>query len=434
MCFFSSFRGLVSVYHPIFSTLSFHPSPVHCSIILCFTLLHVATSVYSPHIHVLQESNAMPLMHRSSQQHDGTMANRLTTRALTTQVAGGGYTKAPNRLLLPLPSQDVLTQPNLVLTISVEGEYANIDAARLNSSIVADYTLLETKLSSIDIEVIAAVVANQRHQNSVVTASNTKRQDNGQWALESTTPSVVRARGTDADVVLRLSKTIKGSKIVGTTSLLVPLSSRSFAPSNDNVALDIGRAMDRIFLYELDLLLSQGPALSKQQVCNTKAPTNVITSVTTLSALSQAQKWDFTTTSLFATTVVNAIMNSWSTMCTTNENDNNMLTLVVSGVVPFNEWSLENKHMNATATASATSLERRRLLADVTVPAPSSNLPAGSRYYNQAEINQYQIKMGAGVIFAVALLLSVCLFCGSTMNYKTDNMLFGQINFKNHME
>ena len=417
----------------------FHPSPVHCSIILCFALLHVATSVYSPHIHVLQESSAsaMPLMHRSSQQHDGTMANRLTTHALTTQVAGGGYTKAPNRLLLALPSQDVLTLPNLVLTISVEGEYANIDAARLNSSIVADYRLLETKLSSVDIEVIAAVVANQRHQNSVVTASNVKRQDNGQLALESITPSVVRARGTDADVVLRLSKTIKGSKIVGTTSLLVPLSSTSFAPSNDNVALDIGRAVDRIFLYELDLLLSQGPALSKPQVCNTRAPTNVITSVTTLAALSQAQKWDFTTTSLFATTVVNAIMNSWSTMCT-NEHDNNMLTLVVSGVVPFNEWSVENKHMNATATATttttATALERRRLLADVTVPAPSSNLPAGSRYYNQAEINQYQIKMGAGVIFAVALLLSVCLFCGSTMQYKTDNMLFGQINFKNHME
>ena len=394
--------------------------------LVLFTLVATSVATYVPHVHVLQSSEAS-LLHSHAQQIDESRIDRATAQELVARVAGGISTTTKNNRAVPLPTRDVITRPTLVLTIVVEGEYANVDPTQLLGTTVVNYQLADTKRSAVELEAIIAGAA-EKTGGTVVTASTARRQNTQTTALvlETSSVDVVKARGTQKQLIQRLSTAMAGSKIVASTTLVVPL-----AASGSSVALDIGRTVDQRFLHELDLLLSQGPALSMHPVCEAGTTTNVIASLTTLSTLSASQRWDAPTTSLFATAVVQAIMNAWSNPACVEADK--ILFVVVSGVVSVESWSLVEGGRNATA-ALATG---RRLLGEASAPAPAPAarpLPPGTRYYNQGEINQYQIKIGASVVFAIALLLSVCLFCGSTMNYKTDNMLFGQISFKNHRD
>jgi hypothetical protein len=372
----------------------------------------IASSTYAPTVLVLQSKS---LMHGPSHQQDDSIIDRSTTFDLLSKIAGGwGLLKSNSTIKTKqttLPIRDLLKQPDLVVTIVVEGEYTNVNPTHLTGEVVANYKLLETTKSAIDMEVITAVAAKESpFPTKNVIVSSVKRQKGS--TLDINTPSVVQKRGTGEDVVLRMSKVIQGSKTLGTTTLLVPLSSNS----HSYVALDVGRLEDRQFLNELDLLTSSATC-----IVGDTATTNVIASVTTLLPLSMSQKWDIKTSSLFSTKIVQTIMSSLS-----STDSCSVITVVVSGIAPP-PYQKNQQQQERNMTDG-----RRRLLEDVN--APGASPPESNRYYTQSEINQYQIKVGASVVFAIALLLSVCLFCGSTMDYKTDNMLFGQINFKNHME
>ena len=70
----------------------------------------------------------------------------------------------------------------------------------------------------------------------------------------------------------------------------------------------------------------------------------------------------------------------------------------------------------------AVTASSRRLLAETETSAAQAG---NGTVYSMHEIATYQIKLGSGLALAFALLMSVCLFCGSTMQYTDDSLLFG---------
>ena len=110
-----------------------------------------------------------------------------------------------------------------------------------------------------------------------------------------------------------------------------------------------------------------------------------------------------------------------------------MISIVIDGVVPAPAAAgssiVEQSNNNVTSKGRRLLEEENVVVRETAIPPPK-----GARYFTQSEIATYQIKLGVGFIFGIALLLSVCLFCGSTMDYTTDSLLFSQISFKNHAE
>ena len=404
--------------------------------LLLLSIVSVSVATYAPHVQVLQ-STGSNLVHRHSQQKDGAVLDRTATQALVARMVGGIEIQQTNiQSLPPLPSRDILSRPSVVLTVVIEGEYASVNALDLPGDVAADYLLSDVDLPAVDLEVVSSAalskgVTTKTSKSFVVSMSHTKRQETSDFNVACNTPAVIQARGTDAAVVARLASLFNGaSTLSGNTILLLPLdkTAKSSNNNNNNIALDVGRALDQQFLHELDLLTST--SLVADRVCDsTTASSNIIASLTTLSPLSISQRWDSSTTSTMATMITKVMMKVWSNVCHKEEEKTHqqqrMVSIVVSGVPPAHQFvTVLVNDVNAT--------NGRRLLA---APAPAAQpSEGGDKYYTQSEINAYQIRLGGGFIFGVALLLAVCLFCGSTMDYTNDPLLFGQISFKNHLD
>ena len=392
-------------------------------------LVSSTCATFVPRINVVATPT---LIHRHAKQIDGSQIDRTTTYALLAQMVGGkDTTNAP--IKTSLPTRDLLKRPNVVLTVVVEGEYSLVDAKQLSGDVAVDYLLSDLHLPAVDLEVIS--LASSGEASYSIIASDHKRQeintDSTTLQLESNTAKVVELRGADVEVVARLAKHIDGATILSNTILRVPILQKYTKSSY--IALDIGRVLDRSFLYELDLLMSQAPALA-DQLCIGTASSTVVTSVTTLSALSASQHWNSATSSSLATTITKAIINAWTNACQT-EQEVDIVSIIISGVSPANVFYGNDGNTTAAASSSSSHGGRKLLMkknknGQTSTIAAKPKLPAGTRYFTQSEINTYQIRVGGGFIFGIALLLAVCLFCGSTMDYTNDPLLFGQISFK----
>ena len=422
--------------------------------IIFFGLLGTSFATYQPHLYVIQSSSE--LIHRHSLQEDNSLLNRAATHALVARMAGGIETTTEDKLP-PLPSRDVLNQPNLVVTIVAEGEFTLLDAEKVSDvgEVVSTFQLAETQQNSLDLEIVSVVAGSamtkgkKEESHYMLTAANGPRQQQPKDAssvvsLHSQSPEIVATRGSDEDVVRRVANFFPKSTTLGATILRVPIYANDKEGSRgaavETVALDIGRSVDRAFLQELDLLAFQTLSVARKEIC--QRTTNVVLALTKLSALSTSQRWSPRTTKYMTTTSIRAVLDAWSALkcpvaaAAESESEKgsttrSMISIVIDGVVPAPAGSSIVEQSN-----NVTSSKGRRLLEEEDVVGRETAIPPpkGARYFTQSEIATYQIKLGGGFIFGIALLLSVCLFCGSTMDYTTDSLLFSQISFKNHAE
>lgn len=423
--------------------------------IIFFGLLGTSFATYQPHLYVIQSSSE--LIHRHSLQEDNSLLNRAATHALVARMAGGIETTAQDKLP-PLPSRDVLNQPNLVVTIVAEGEFTLLDAGKFSDvgEVVSTFQLAETQQNSLDLEIVSVVAGSamtkgkKEESHYMLTAANGPRQQQPKDAgsvvsLHSQSPEIVATRGSDEDVVRRVAIFFPKSTTLGATILRVPIYANDKEGSHEaaveTVALDIGRSVDRAFLQELDLLAFETLSVARKEIC--QRTTNVVLALTKLSALSTSQRWSPRTTRYMTTTSIRAVLNGWSTLkCPVAEAEadseegsttRSMISIVIDGVVPAPAAAgssiVEQSNNNVTSKGRRLLEEENVVVRETAIPPPK-----GARYFTQSEIATYQIKLGVGFIFGIALLLSVCLFCGSTMDYTTDSLLFSQISFKNHAE
>ena len=244
---------------------------------------------------------------------------------------------------------------------------------------------------------------------------------------------IAGVRGEDADVLARLRAVVAGSS----SSRVVEGGGLRLLGGAVEVSMsEEGRA----FLEELDMLSALVPQFLAPGVCgggDDKAgafvtPVSVVSTVSTLEPLSRAQGWDAATTSGVAAEAAKAVVDGWRKACggggsgAASAAADKVLAMVVSGVSALAEESEQAVASHAVAAAAAAASNARRLLSEVDAPTARAN----ATVYTMHEIATYQIKLGSGLMLAFALLMSVCLFCGSTMRYTDDTLLFGKLAFK----
>ena len=230
-------------------------------------------------------------------------------------------------------------------------------------------------------------------------------------------------RGGDSDVLTRLGAAVEGADVLEEGGKKTGLRLQQGA-----VEIDMSSGANLAFLEELDMLSSLLPAYLALDICSPISdneyvtPISVVSTLSTLGALSRVKGWDSATTSAVSTAAAKAVMEGWSRVCA----EGKVLSMIVSGVPAVSDAAVEAEAGISASQAAATSTARR-LLSDVEAPTVATANVTG---YTMHEIATYQIKLGSGLMLAVALLLSVCLFCGSTMQYTDDSLLFGRLAFK----
>jgi hypothetical protein len=356
----------------------------------------------------------------------------------------------------PIPSVDVFRRPKVALTVVVEGGAATATLGDSNSvgssELLGAFSLSasagEKVALSRSLELVASAAAHRAALDaqsmaslSVSASASEAHADTacaGHAAVFGTAGAagaehrclnfrpnvspVQDVRGEDADLLGRLEGLVPGS------SLVMEGEGGGLKFLGGSVEVDMSEE-GRAFLEELDMLAALVPQFLATEVCGDTdtagtfvTPVSVVSTVSTLESLSRARGWDTATTSGVSAAAAEAVVRGWRKACGQGHSgtDDEVLAMVVSGVQTVAEESEE------ATTQAATAATARRLLSEVDAPT----LKANATTYTMHEIATYQIKLGSGLMLAFALLMSVCLFCGSTMQYTDDNLLFGRLAFK----
>lgn len=400
-----------------------------------------------------ESSSSALLLHRHPSQIDGDVLSSAEARELAARVTGGMEVEHASGKALP--SSDVFDRPEVMLSVFVEGEHTSVDADKLGSNVLGEFSVKERNPEksfplSEGLELTVSVASHraaldaQSSTSFSISASASSRHAatacNGHAAIFGNagasgsghrcagfTPrsAVIQdVRGSDEDMLSRLAAAVSGASVMKDGLRL--------AGGKLEVGIMSARAEGRAFLEELDMLSSLLPEFLAPDVCRKDSeyatPISVASTLSTVLPLSRAEGWDAATTSAVSAAATKAVIDGWSEACAgKSENEvPGVLAMVVTGVpvVPEQaEATDENVESNVQAATA------RRLLAADDAPALSAG-KGNATVYTMHDIATYQIKLGSGLFLAFALLLSVCLFCGSTMQYTDDNLLFGRLAIK----
>ena len=411
---------------------------------------------------------AAALLHRHPAQRDGAVLAPADARALVARVVGGLEvdSSAISAHAPAMPVPDVFRRPRVVVSVVVEGTATGVTDSQLQGRVLGAFGLSSSAEAaekvpfSRGVELVAAASAHRAAldakspaslsvsasasaphldascagRDAVFGAAGAAGQDHRCSSFAPGLAPMRDVRGTDDDVLSRLGALVrrsnavaaKGGKAAGLSLL------------DGDVTVRVSEETGRAFLEELDTLAALLPRYLASDVCGKPAesafatPVSVASTLSTLDALSRAEGWSAATTSGVSASAIGAVMEGWRRACGGSDD---VLGLVFSGVeaaspskpVVGGGGGGGKQQQQEEGGEEAVTASSRRLLAETETSAAQAGK---GTVYSMHEIATYQIKLGSGLALAFALLMSVCLFCGSTMQYTDDSLLFGGLAFK----